>query len=369
MTVAVLAFVETAAVFFGTGLGVALLVVGTFTLGRSVVAARRKRFTNARRPELYAAAFTRAGNADPEWESFVSGLSNRERTVLRDVLDSLLRTLRGSERYRLQELGRELGIDAEAKRALRDGDAHERRRALTWLVLLTEPMAPAVLRRTCTSSDDARAGAARLLYACGHPDARHEATAMLLRDDDETLTAFGLDTLYQLHRGDSTLLVRRAGREYDEWRPSLLLQVLSALNHTSQARRHAPLGWLYALAESEYPEVRAAVTTVFGAYGWREDVRSSVPVDRLCADEEPAVRRAAYEMLAAWGTAGALDRLAAAAEAESNDRARLTAVRSLDSEGELDRLAESNEAVSDAVRWVRAERVATGRTRATERAS
>jgi hypothetical protein len=355
--------VETLLRAFGVGLAVALGVVFVLTVGRSVLATRPRRYERRRYPDLYGEIYRRSMQPDPDWDSFAASLSSRDRPVARSVLDTLLRTLRGRERRELQAAGRALGIAAEAREELKAGSAHEKRRALTWLTLLEEPLPPPVLWRYCRDDDETLAGAARLLFACGHPDARREGTELLFSDADNTLSAFGQDTLYRLYRSDATRLARLAGRKHGEWRPAFVIQVLTVLRYATPAHGGADLSWIYDLTEGPYREVRTAAVRALGTYGHRADVRRSSPIADLIGDPDPEIRKAAYLTLAEWGNAAAHRLLTEAAAGESDDRARLVAVRCLadaDAEGLLEGAGTPDDTADLAatIEWVRAERAA-----------
>ncbi|MGM0717263.1 MAG: HEAT repeat domain-containing protein [Halobacteriota archaeon] len=355
---------EAALVYFGVGLLILLAAVATLTIGRSVAAVRPRRYERRRYPELYIDAYTRSVQPDPKWDEFVDSLSKRDGPVIREVLDSLLRTLRGRERRELQAAAQALDINEEARKRLRKGSPREKRQALGWLVLLEESLPPTVLHRHCRS-DDALAGGARLLYACGHPDAKREGTELLFSDADQTLTVFGEDTLYRLHQGDGTRLVRQAGRRHDGWRPAFVIQVLTVIRHVTPAHSGVSLSWIYELVESPYREVRTAAAAALSQYGHHDDVRSAAPIDRLCSDPDAEVRKTTYETLAVWNDHAARSRLATAAIDEPDDRARLVAVRFLAearSLGTLDRSTKVDSDLRATVEWVRAERAALGGT-------
>jgi len=354
--------VETLLRTFGAGLAVLLAVVFVLTVGRSVLAARPRRYERRRYPDLYAEVYRRSMQPDPDWEAFAASLSKRDRAVARSVLDTLLRTLRGRERRELQAASRALGIDADAREDLKSGSIHKKRRALTWLTLLEEPLPPPLLWRYCADDDETLAGAARLLFACGHPEARRVGTELLFSDADNTLSAFGQDTLYRLHRSDGTWLARTAEREHGAWRPAFIIQILTVLRHVTPPHGGADLSWIYGLTGGPYREIRTAAVRTLGPYGHRADVRRESPVADLTTDPDPEVRKAAYDTLAEWGDAASRRRLADAARAEPDDRARLVAVRHLlaDATDPLDAATTTAPDVDLAatVEWVRAERIA-----------
>ncbi|MFB6148206.1 MAG: HEAT repeat domain-containing protein [Halobacteriales archaeon] len=306
-----------------------MVVAGFITLAESIVRLINDRRQEAVQSDVRFGMLERMTSVDPDWETWVDGLSAVERTVTRTQLESYLRSTRGAERERLQELGRTLGIPAEAKQTLRDGKRHKQLQALTWLTLLEEPVDEERLRSVCTADSGLRAAGARLLYETDHPDARPIGTDLLVGDSDTTLSVYGLDTLYLLHRDDPTPLLERAKTAHTEWRPSLVIQVLTVIRHCGIAGRDAPLAWIVELTDHDLPTIRAAAALALAPEGWRSSLRETVDAEALCVDPDAETRRAVYTMLAEWGDRPALETLSEAARSETDQRSQVHALERL----------------------------------------
>lgn len=140
--------------------------------------------------------FDQLDRSDPDWSSWVSGLSEDEREVAVGILDEYLRRVEGERKAQFVEASKVLNVEENALRTLRTGDTREKLSALTWLVLLDSRPDVATLRRQCSGTPDLRAAAARVLYESDHDDRRAIGTEFLLRDG-EALSVFGRDTLYR----------------------------------------------------------------------------------------------------------------------------------------------------------------------------
>lgn len=351
--------------WLGLFLAVALLCSGGATL---VVAARDQRRHDreeAVRPGVRGQLVERLFSPDPSWRSWVDGLSTTERRVAREEVDAAVRNLRGDDRRGVQDAGEALGLVEEARATVQRGPSsspvelfrvsHFRLlEALSWLVLLERPVDDALLERAAGESPDHRAAAARVLHATDHPEAAALGTRILLGDGDESLTTFGLDTLYRLNRADPTPLLTYGARAHDDWRASLTIQVLRVVGKAMPSAGDAPLGWVFDAADHEAPEVRAAVPVALADHGWHPTVREAFPVDDLATDPDPTVRRSTGEMLAAWGDETAVSRLEAMTRTEPDGRTRLALADLLaDHRGpEWDAPA----SVDDVWRWVWADR-------------
>ena len=114
------------------------------------------------------------------------------------------------------------------------------------------------------------------------------------------LTAFGLDTLYELTRSRPGALVEHVRTRYENWTPTLLVQVLRVLRTASSLSADSSLDWIIGRCEHESPPVRAAAIRALADGGWRAELRSRVPVEALTSDPSPAVRTATYRTLGAW---------------------------------------------------------------------
>lgn len=274
-------------------LGVGLLTLGT-SLWLYYTRGRNERVRETLRTELFERLFA----DDPDWEAWVETLSRVERARLRVLLDEHLRKLRGTEHDRLRGLASALGIPDRAARNVRRGQ--NQFRALTWLALLKEPVDPDRLASSCTMTPQLRAGAARVLHESDHPDAAVVGTELIV--DSDSLTAFGLDTLYRLNNGIETPLLDILAAEADEWDERLLVQVLIVLRYCDIADPDGRLDWLPPVLDHDSPQVRAAAVGVVERHGWREQFQTRIGIGTLLGDPEPAVRRDTYLLLSSWNT-------------------------------------------------------------------
>ncbi|MGQ4556800.1 HEAT repeat domain-containing protein [Halobellus sp. GM3] len=288
---AVLVWTAGAIALFALGVGVLTLVTSVWIY---YVRRRNERVQGNLRPELFERLFA----DDPDWDAWVSSLSRVERGRLRILLDEYLRKLRGTEHSRLRGLASALGITARAERNVERG--RHRFRALTWLALLKEPVDPDLLVSSCTVTPRLRAGAARVLHESEHPDAAAIGTELVV--DGDSLTAFGLDTLYRLNNGTETPLLTRLAEAVDDWDERLLVQVLIVLRYCDIADPDGRLDWLPPLLSHDSPRVRAAAVGVVERHGWREAFQSRIDIGRLLDDSEAAVRHDTYLLLSSWNT-------------------------------------------------------------------
>lgn len=330
----------------------ALVAVALLTVGKSLTTAWRDRRLDAVRPAVRTGVFDRLFADDPAWEEWVVGLDRYERAVALALVDDLLRTVRGGSRRRLVDLAVALGALDGVRRDLREEGEYERLRALTWLTLLGKPLHHDTLAAHAADTPALRAASARLLAE--HDDeTATEAELDLLLAPGEPLTVLGIDTLARLTRHDPAPLLLRLRERRTVWPAALIEQVLIAARHASPTTDPDAVAWVTELLDREEPLVRAGACDLLAAYGWQLTVRDGVDVDRTLDDPDPGVRIAASRMLARWGDDAALSRLERAAREESDDRARLAAVRGLSN----DRLAPYGPApFIRTVRWVRARR-------------
>ena len=313
--------------WIGVLLTVSLAVLGFGIVVRAVRTDRRRDRRDALRPDIRTAFFDRLRRDDPGWSAWVDGLSATERDVLRDLLDEHLRLLAGSDRDRLQPLAGALGVDGWAVRTLETDDRYAKLTALGWLALLDHPYDPALIERTCGDDAALRAAGARVMLEQEYADATERGVRLLLDDPTEPLTAFGLDTLYELTRSRPDALVEHVRTRHENWTPTLLVQVLRVLRTASSLSADSSLDWIIGRCEHESPPVRAAAIRALADGGWRAELRSRVPVEALTSDPSPAVRTATYRTLGAWRVPEACERLALAVRAERNPRCRLNAIR------------------------------------------
>ncbi|MFB6295247.1 MAG: HEAT repeat domain-containing protein [Halobacteriales archaeon] len=312
-----------------------LVAVGAITITASIYYRLGDRRREAVRSDVRYGILERMSSDEPDWEGWVADLSEVESEVARTELDTYLRSTEGEEHDRLRECGDALGIPSDAREMLATEKRHRKLQALSWLALLEEAPDPATLRETCTADSDLRAAGARVLHEADHPAARSVGTELLLGNGDLTLSVYGLDTLYQLHRATPAPLFERAATEYPDWRPSLIIQILTVLRHCGVAGRDAPREWIVELTDHDLPAVRAAAVTALEPGGWRTDLRETVDIDRLVEDSDATTRRAVYAMLAEWDDEPALEALADAAVTDPDQRARVRALEPLVDRPEL----------------------------------
>ena len=311
-------------------LGSLLAAAAVVTLGYSLLAARRRRRREPMRAALRGELLDRLyGRDEPAWDPWVAGLSPAERDELESLLDVYLRELDGRDAEQLAGLGRALGIDERARRETADGDFWARSRALVWLALLRDAPDRDLLRAHCTETPRERAAAARVLYAAETDDCATTGVDLLLRDDPEPFSVFGVDTLYRVAEGDPSPLFERAAADFGTWPPALQRQVLLVVRHLTTVVGGADLSWVIAALSSPESSVRAAAWRALGAYGWNRRLRGAVDLDAIPDEPDPVVRADAYRALGVWGDAAALAAIDAAGTTDSDSRARVAAAETL----------------------------------------
>jgi hypothetical protein len=282
-----------------TGITVVAFSVGGVTMVLSVWyqyrSRRREEIRERIQPELFERLFSAE---DPEWSEWVETISKAERRQLEHLLDEYVRKLRGTERDRLRELGMALDIQNRARTNLEDD--RKRFGALTWLALLEAPVDPERLEACCSESPRLRAAAARVLHEGDTPNGSRAGTELLV--DGDSLTAFGMDTLYRLNNGTGTPLLSLLEADADTWNERLLVQVLIVLRYCNIADPGGRLEWLPELLEHDSPRIRAAAVGVLERHGWRETFQSRIDIETLLGDSEATVRHDTYLLLAAWNT-------------------------------------------------------------------
>lgn len=306
-------------------------VLTVVTLLLSGLRHRRDRNRNAARDRVRQQLFERQSREEPEYEAWVAGLSKTERGQLEAILDRYLRNVSGSERNTYQQLAAELGMGEFADRQLDRRSIVLRSRMLARLSLLEYPITRKRLLDTCMDTRRTRQAAARLVAerpsAFEHPEIT--GTTLLLFDRKRALTAYGLETLYDLNNRWPMPILIRAQREADQWRPALLVQVCTVLEYCQAVVNPRLFEWVFPLFDHSDPTVRAAAIGVFRRHGWRDGMRSEIPFRQLITDEDSRVRRRTYEVLAYWGDQPARQLLEWAVIDEEDSRCQLTAVRAL----------------------------------------
>ena len=312
----------------------AFVLIGVFLLSAGTVglAVRHQRSDRCRdevtrsvRREL----FDRFGRADPEWEAWVASLDAVERRALRSLLDRYLRTISGQERGSFLVLARAMGLRRRAIDSLQDGSVSERLRALAWLALLDRRVPARLLRTHCTDHRRLREAAASVVLAHreAYTDGDALGTELLIHDGQEVLTVYGLETLARLNERGSTPLLERGADAAESWRADFLVQVLTVLSECQLTDPDEALEWVLPLLRHDDATVRATAVSVFEQAGWRRGLRDRLPIEAVTDDPAPAVRRWAFDLLAAWGDRRSRERLLEAAQQEPDERTRLSAYR------------------------------------------
>lgn len=311
-------------------LGSLLAAAAAMTLGYSLLSARRRRRRDPMRAALRGELLDRLyGRDEPAWNEWVAGLSAAERDELESVLDAYLRQLGGRDAAELAELGAALGIPERARREIADGGYWSRIHALVWLALLRDAPDRDLLRAQCSETPRERAAAARVLYAAKTDDCATTGVDLLLRDDPESFSVFGVDTLYRVAERDPSPFFDRAAADFEAWPPALQRQVLLVVRYLTTVVGGADLSWVVAALSSPDATVRAAAWRALGAYGWNRRLRDAVDLNAISDEPTPAVRADAYRALGVWGDPEAVAAIEAAGTADPDTRARVVAAETL----------------------------------------
>lgn len=312
------------------GVGSLLVATGVLTVGYSLLRAARRRRDEATASELREALFGRLyGSDDPDWESWVVGLSPHERSVLETVLDDAIREVSGQDADALVRLGHALGVPERARAQLEAGSTTERLDALTWLALLRDPPDVETLEAYCTATPQERAAAVRALHRSGHPALGTVGVDLLLTDTTTGLSVFGIDTLYRVAETDPVPLSDRAATDVASWSPGLTAQVLLTMRHVTTVAGGVDLSWVVSALSAAEARSRAVAARALGGYGWHASLRADIDLAAACADPSPTVRASVYRMLGEWGDDDALETLVSAAATETDQRARIAAAEAL----------------------------------------
>ena len=324
-------------------LGIAVVVLASLlvavvivTVGYSLRAARRRRHRTPIRADLRTELLDRLyGREEPGWRELVASLSAAERDELESLLDVYLRQLDGRDADRLADLGIALGIDERARRDVAEGDYWDRIHALVWLALLRDAPDRSLLETHCRGTSRERAAAARVLYAATAPDLATTGIDLLLGDEPQSFSVFGIDTLYRVSESDPAPLFERAAADFETWEPALQQQVLLVTRHLHTVVGGADLSWVVGALSAPEPRVRAAAWRALDAYGWNSGLRTDIGLradvggDPVADEPVPSVRASAYRTLGEWGDADAVTALRTAAETEPDDRARVALAEAL----------------------------------------
>lgn len=307
-----------------------LIEVAVVTLGYSIRAARRRRRREPLRATLRSELLDRLyGRDDPEWQPWVDGLTVAARDELEPLLDVYLRELDGRDARTLSELGRALDVHERARQDIAEGGYWKRIRALTWLSLLRDAPDRDLLRAHCTETPRERAAAARVLYAAESDDCATTGVDLLLRDDPEPFSVFGVDTLYRVAERDPGPLFDRAAADFESWDPALQRQTLLAVRNLTTVIGGADLSWVVSALSSPKPRVRSAAWQALGAYGWNRRLRDALDLGAILDDPDSAVRASAYRALGVWGDPEAVAAVEAAGTADPDVRAQVAAAETL----------------------------------------
>lgn len=309
---------------------VLLSIEFVLTTGYSVVRYfQRKREDRIKEP-LREELLTRLYRpSDPEWDHWVNSLSKHERSVLESLLDDYLRELQGDDAEQLAGLGTALGITAQAHRDLKQGSYNDRLHALTWLALLQDAPSIEVLKQHCMETPRERAAAVRVLDECDYPEIETVGVDLLLSDDPDPFSVFGVDTLYRAAETDPSHLFNRAAEDFTTWEPQLQQQVLLACRHLRTLLGDANVFWLAEALDSPAERTRVEAAKTLGGFDWHPTLLKSIDLQTLASDDSPLVRAGAYQMFGEWGDESAIDLLRFAGMTDDNDRARVAAARAL----------------------------------------
>lgn len=312
-------------------LAVLFVVLCLVTIGMSVARnwreRRRRQLERRLRPQILRNVVA----DDPDWNAQAASFSRREQSAARRVIERLLRDVRGSDSAALFAAARAFGMGSIARERFVSGSPVERKLAANWLALTDHPVTATEILQHATGNQGVREAAARIFVRRQEEfaGASEWGTRLLVWEGDEVLSVHGVDTLYRLNNRGATALLTTGHSYVDSWDPDLTIQVLTVLAKSQLISSPTGFRWIIALTRHDEPTIRAAAFRVFTQLGWNDQVREHAPIEAGLADPEPVVRRATYGVLAGWGDAESRDRLVAALETETNDRARLDLCRTL----------------------------------------
>jgi len=292
--------ITTILIVIGLLVGIGLLVSFALTMGLSVYYKEGATQRDKVRSDVQNTLLSRAFSPEPEWNDWVTELSDTERTVAIDSLAEYLRELDGSEADSLKMLGKELDVPERAKKALERGHTYERLQALTWLIRLETPE-PYYAASYEPTTQAERAAVARLLFQTGQLERAENGIELMLEGATGEFSVFGQDTLYRLAREAPDAMFAIGADWYQNWSAPLLAQVLLICGQLGTGVRTADISWLTASLEADDEGVRAAAARALGSFGWRPELRDSMFLARATDDPSPRVRGAVYEMLGSWG--------------------------------------------------------------------
>lgn len=168
-----------------------------------------------------------------------------------------------------------------------------------------------------------------MLYAAGTDDCATTGVDLLLRDDPDPFSVFGVDTLYRVAEGDPSPFFERAAADFPTWEPALQRQALLVVRHLTTVVGGADFSWVVSALSSAESSVRAAAWRALGAYGWNRRLRDAIDLDAIPDEPVPAVRADAYRALGVWGDETALTAIEAAGTVDPDARAQIAAAETL----------------------------------------
>jgi hypothetical protein len=343
---------STFVVWMAIALAVVVSLIGLATLAISAYRYRHEKRQRELRPAMTNELFSRLNDDDPDWETWVTGLSNVERDAARSATERLLRQVRGAERHELGRLAAALGVDRERlSQDVESGELYRTLRALTWLALVEYPSVVDRAIERCTGDRAVRTALARVLYENNDPRASREGVDLLLGEGAEALSVFGLDTLYRIVHRDPTHFLDLAKEGHEEWSDRMLLQVLLVLRHGRSGVGPASIEWVTDCVDRD-PEVLAEALLLLAEYGWSSRIREAIDLMEFARHPDPEVRRAAYIAFGEWDE---IDSVANSLYEEPDDLARLVGIRVLEAHGRTG-LDHTSEAFERTRRWIVAER-------------
>ena len=319
-------FTTTVVVYLGISILALLLTTTVLTLGKSVRAFRKDREREHLEDKLRPSLRVRASDPEPDWDEWIPDLADGERTVVGELLIEDVSLLEGKQKTRLQELGRSLGLEEDAKDDLESGSHYRRLRALKTLAALEADVDPEWLARHVPDRRSEREAAIHVLAANPSSEAREVGIDLLLAE--EPLSVYGIDGLHALLDENPAPLLRYLD-DADPPNPQLLSQILLVVQFAGMPSGDPPLDGILACLDHDDSTIRERVFHVLATYGWHEDVREHVDVDAILDDPAVTVRSAAYRMFDDWGDDDARYMLSRAASREPDDRARVLIARGL----------------------------------------
>jgi HEAT repeat protein len=140
------------------------LLLMAFLVARRVVTDRRRRRYQAHRDQMLSRLLDHLAAAEPDDDASLAA-NGKDARVLNEVIEHLLRSVRGEERQRLVAVVRSLGGVEEKLKRLRDGKEWERVAAAVALRHFNQPAVIMALDKALDDPDpDVRASAARALF-------------------------------------------------------------------------------------------------------------------------------------------------------------------------------------------------------------